>query len=259
MEKNSLKRKLVMQNNRFSKLRKKESEKYLKKEEELLNVTEGQEIINEEIKSSIVYVKPNVENIAEVVSDKLNDCNNELEIGVDKVKKTNPSNLDKQIIVKDDNKYNSSEESDDEWNYLQADKNHENDLSFDKDSYSINDKKQKHLCSANICAQVQEKLRLWAINCIVFHTFLNALLKILHDILPCLPLCSKTLLRTTNKFVIEKFYPEIKNDKSEYAYFGLAYQLNRIVNPENHLNNRTLLLQFNIDGLPLFKSGGQEF
>ena len=51
MGKKYLKTKLIMKNNRakFSRLRK----KYLKKEEELLNVTEGQEIINEEIKSAI--------------------------------------------------------------------------------------------------------------------------------------------------------------------------------------------------------------
>ena len=40
-------------------------------------------------------------------------------------------------------------------------------------------------------------------------------------------------------------------------YIGLAKQLQRVINPKNHTEKK-LKLQFNMDGLPLFKSGGVE-
>ena len=88
----------------------------------------------------------------------------------------------------------------------------------------------------DITLKTQEKLRIWAVNFIVCNTIINALLKILNDILPDLPKCSKTLLKTNsgNSFLVEKFFPEDPSDKSEYVYVGLSKNLKRIVNPKNH-------------------------
>lgn len=75
------------------------------------------------------------------------------------------------------------------------------------------------------------------------------------SILPC---HAQNLLKTENKFLIEKLFPENVADKSEFLYIGLEYHLKRILNPKNH-TDRTLLLPFNVDGLPLFKTRGIEF
>ena len=78
------------------------------------------------------------------------------------------------------------------------------------------------------------------------------------DVFPCLPAHAKNLLKTENKFTVKAFCPENSVEKSEYVYIGLGEQLKRIVNLTNHVK-KTLKLQFNMDGLPLFKSGGIEF
>ena len=81
----------------------------------------------------------------------------------------------------------------------------------------------------------------------------------MNGIFPCLPQHGKTLIRTKTEFTVTSFCPENSQDHSEFAYIGISTQLQRIINPANHPENKVLKLQFNVDGLPLFKSGGIEF
>lgn len=45
----------------------------------------------------------------------------------------------------------------------------------------------------------------------------------------------------------------------QFQYFGIAYQLRRMLNVTLHDDKEPLILQFNKDGLPLFKSSSREF
>ena len=118
--------------------------------------------------------------------------------------------------------------------------------------------KIEHDTEKHLCLSLREKLKLWAINFCVVQTIVTALLTILKEIFPCLPLHAKHLIKIQNKFTVEKFFSENSLDNSEFVYIGLAEQLKRIVNVINH-SEKILKLQFNMDGLPLFKSGGLEF
>lgn len=117
--------------------------------------------------------------------------------------------------------------------------------------------KKNHDTINHLCPVIREKLRHWAIKFTVIHAIITALLLILKPVFPCLPSSAKNLIKTENKFVISSFSPENAADKSEFMYIGLAEQLKRIINPKNNINE-VLQLQFNIDGLPLFGSGGKE-
>ena len=109
-----------------------------------------------------------------------------------------------------------------------------------------------------MCPTIREKLRYWAIIFTIVQVIITALLLILKDVFPCLPAHAQNLLKTENKFIIEEYCPENSLQKSDFVYIGLAEQLQRLVNPKNH-EKKVLLLQFNVDGVPLFKSGGIEF
>ena len=169
--------------------------------------------------------------------------------------------IDDTKDLSDNNNYDQgyeSERSDDEW--VNFDEKRDANVTDQMDDcYDSRKKNDLHPHCTNICATIQEKLRIWAIKFMVFHSIINGLLKILQDVLPCLPLCATTLLRTANNYNIVKFIPELKDDKSEFVYIGIAENLKRIVNLKNHEKEKVLLLQFNIDGLPLFKTGDQEF
>ena len=92
----------------------------------------------------------------------------------------------------------------------------------------------------------------------IVHIIITAFLLILKGKFPCLPSHEKNLAKTRSQFTVKSFYPEDPSDNSVFVYTGLARQLQRIVNSKNHAEKK-LKLQFNLDGLPLFRSGGSEF
>lgn len=56
-----------------------------------------------------------------------------------------------------------------------------------------------------------------------------------------------------------KFSIETLEKKGKFKYFGIAHQLRRILNISLHDDKEPLILQFNKDGLPLFKPSSKEF
>jgi len=105
-----------------------------------------------------------------------------------------------------------------------------------------------------------EELRQWAIKSNIKHTHLDSLLQILRRrMLPELPKSSKTFLKTTSaEYEIKQFKGTNDVIIGEFVYFGIAKHLQICVNADLHKENK-LYLQFNIDGLPLFKSSSQQF
>lgn len=81
------------------------------------------------------------------------------------------------------------------------------------------------------------------------------MLKILNPVIPKLPRCTKTLLKKNGP---SKYKVIELNNGAEFVYFGIADNLKRTVNPAIH-EDKCLLLQFNVDGLPLFKSSPKQF
>jgi hypothetical protein len=108
-----------------------------------------------------------------------------------------------------------------------------------------------------------EELRQWAITADIKHTHLNALLRILRKrLLPQLPKSSKTFLQTASaQYKIEVFMNLNDEHVGEFVYYGklwfITEHLQRIISPQIY-TGADLHLQFNIDGLPLFKSSNQQ-
>ena len=112
----------------------------------------------------------------------------------------------------------------------------------------------------DVTSNIANDLRKWARESLIPYKHLDSLLKTLQPYHPKLPLSHKTLLKTSSEkmFKIEKFNPLSLDDNSEFIYGGIAQQLKRIINP-NSLTGSVLNLQFNIDGLPLYRSSCKEF
>ena len=98
-----------------------------------------------------------------------------------------------------------------------------------------------------------DQLRQWAIYSNTPHSDLDKLLKILrHRLLPNLPLCSKTFLKSNIKYDI-KSMEALDGSSGEFYHFGLINQIKETVKLELHVSN-ILELTFNIDGVSPFKS-----
>lgn len=82
------------------------------------------------------------------------------------------------------------------------------------------------------------------------------LLRVLHPHHPYLPLSRKTLFKTD--LGLSRLIEPFGDDGSKFVYLGIGRFLKTYVNTSLH-KNKTIYLQFNADGLPLFKSCSTEF
>ena len=86
---------------------------------------------------------------------------------------------------------------------------------------------------------------------------LNRLLTSLREIHPELPKSDEGLLPTSKD--VNKYFNVTEFDsESKFSYFGIQWQLERIVNPDLH-EEKKIFLKINIDGLPLYRSSDIEF
>ncbi|KAJ8683058.1 hypothetical protein QAD02_018850 [Eretmocerus hayati] len=98
------------------------------------------------------------------------------------------------------------------------------------------------------------QLRLWAVESQVPMSHLDNLLGILRvRVLPQLPACSKTFLKTTSADYVIEVMTDGDNLPGEFVYFGIEPGLQACVNPQLH-ENLVLDLDFNIDGVKIKKS-----
>lgn len=129
----------------------------------------------------------------------------------------------------------------------------QSDVSQDSERYFSTDQNSSDKSDAPVTDfNLQEFLRNWSIeNRITLHAT-SQLLKGLKHIQKDLPLDARTLLQTPRIVLIEKM------GNGEFVYFGIKNMLekNAYNFPSNHV---TLALNFNIDGIPLFKSSQTEF
>lgn len=102
------------------------------------------------------------------------------------------------------------------------------------------------------------QIRHWAISNNIQHKALNELLTILRRFLPELPKSAKSFLKTQSAIYNIQEMEAADNSISEFVYFGFEKNLKRCIREDLHKNNK-ILLQVNIDGVPLFKSSTKQF
>lgn len=109
---------------------------------------------------------------------------------------------------------------------------------------------------------IPNKLKEWALTSNTPHTQIEKLFNIIKPVVKDLPKTPKTFFESTSgqNHIIEEFPSSSKNPrvKSEYVYFGIAENLKRLINVMAHLNF-LIILQFFVDGLPLYKSSTVQF
>lgn len=108
--------------------------------------------------------------------------------------------------------------------------------------------------------QEVDQLREWALECNIQQIHLDKLLKILRvRLIPELPKSSKTFLKTASiPHAISNIVDNNGKFSGEYVYFGIANGLKKCINPVLHESGE-ILLQFNVDGLPIFSSSKEQF
>lgn len=99
----------------------------------------------------------------------------------------------------------------------------------------------------DICKSIAE----WAITCRVPHSTITKLLHVLSPFHPELPLSSRTLLNTPNVTSVTHL------ETGEFCYFGIKSALSKVVSDNDSVNE--ILISFNVDGIPLFKSSKLQF
>jgi hypothetical protein len=103
------------------------------------------------------------------------------------------------------------------------------------------------------CQDIASSLRNWAAEEDVSQTAVSRLLTILRPHFPMLPLDARTLLRAESIVMERRQF-----SGGEFAYLGLAYALEQcLANTSTDTND--LLLNFNVDGIPLCKSSNSQF
>jgi len=96
---------------------------------------------------------------------------------------------------------------------------------------------------------LQEQLANWAVEFKISTVATGALLSILSPFHSFLPLDPRTLKRTPTAVQTRNL-----QCGGEYFHIGLEYGILRLLKGESFICGEALQLQFNIDGLPLFKS-----
>lgn len=105
-----------------------------------------------------------------------------------------------------------------------------------------------------------KELRQWAVNYRVKNNAVDALLNILRPrLLPQLPKCAKTLLKTSKASYDIRPMTDSRGRDGEYVYIGIKNQILRHVNPEFHeveseSGMKLVDIDVNVDGLKVFKS-----
>ena len=102
--------------------------------------------------------------------------------------------------------------------------------------------------------KLKDRIKDWAVKCKTPLSHLSWLLSILKDYHPDLPSDARTLLRTPCSYDIEN----VAN--GQFHYFGVKTNVEEALERDSFLLDcEEIHIQFNVDGLPLFKSSKEEF
>lgn len=135
-------------------------------------------------------------------------------------------------------------------------------LQYNSDEYaSDSDSSTESECSENNnnSESLIDKVANWAVLHSITLSAVDDLLKIFKPYHKELPATAKALLKTPTSYEIRKLA-----DDEQYYHFGIYNGITNLIDADNGLHQLlitcdVLSLQFNIDGLPLFKSSSCEF
>ena len=135
---------------------------------------------------------------------------------------------------------------------------------FDDDYDSINFNSSVSDSDSDSWEPITEKpsigvqLANWAIDNNITHFALSSLLSILKPYHAGLPRDPRTLLRTPQTYNIKDIVGT-QRQIGQYCHFGIASGIIDLLSSVSDYVDNMLTLQFNFDGLPLFKSASSEF
>jgi hypothetical protein len=104
-----------------------------------------------------------------------------------------------------------------------------------------------------LCVQLAQ----WAVRNNITDCALGGLLSILKPHHPNLPVDPRTLKKTPQTYVIKEISGS-DGRVGQYHYFGIGCCLLDLLQQHQQFDGTSLVLQFNFDGLPLFKSSNME-
>lgn len=152
---------------------------------------------------------------------------------------------------------------------INSDNNFDCEIDTESDGFgytSSDSEKQIHLSESNEGTEsaktsspnFKDSLKSWALTHNITHSAINDLLRLLKPSNDGLPLDARTLLGTSSSSIIEKF------DSGEFCYFGVEYCLKNFLETTKLdifqlIHSNCLHLNFNIDGIPLFRSSSISF
>lgn len=96
------------------------------------------------------------------------------------------------------------------------------------------------------------KVATWANKFNISHAAINSLLKILKPSFSDLPTDATTLLQSPRSYAVKTF------SSGQYFHFGIAHGLEPMLSRLNLSTIQEVLLQFNVDGLPLCRSSNSQ-
>ena len=161
------------------------------------------------------------------------DLDTEIDVNCCVVETVSPSNDDYTVVDDIDERDEVGRDSDDDYDH-----DHDND----DDSSTTAD--------ADDC-DLSHFLVQWAAQFEIPQIALSVLLRFLHRFHPDLPLDSRTVCKTPRNTMTKKLH-----NGGEYIHFGVKHGVEELVKCGELSNVDHLKLQFNVDGLPLFKSSG---
>ncbi|CAL1685141.1 unnamed protein product [Lasius platythorax] len=163
---------------------------------------------------------------------------------------TTYSNLSADI---DENENNYIEN---ENNYIENENNYiENENNLNTNNQAENSDKGNH----NYKKQDVNDIREWAVKSNINHNHLEELLKILRRYsYPELTKSAKTFLSTNNASYDIRKMSGTDGSSGEFVYFGIEKWLRENLSVDLHYSS-DIWLQFNVDGMSLFKSSLKQF
>lgn len=109
------------------------------------------------------------------------------------------------------------------------------------------------LSKTEILRHVRDNLAQWAVKHSIAHVALNDILKIFSPIFPGLPTDARTLLCTPREVCLKTL------SNGNYYHFGLTNAIKKSLTLWQQSNQQLMELDFNIDGIPLYRSTSTSF
>lgn len=135
--------------------------------------------------------------------------------------------------------------------YIPSNETDVHNTSFSSISSSLLDQNTEQYSKETISTDIRQKLSEWAVRNLISHNALKELLNILSTHIPNLSKDPRTLKNTPHEVLTTPL------DNGEYVHYGLRDGLTDFL-VQNNQESTNIVLDFNIDGLPVAKSSRKQ-